>query len=339
MVNVRLYYLLVLSIKIKKGEHESWDTQFWSWWKRRLQRQLHTSPRFSALNAILVWASAYLQLDLFSPPTGLSPWDSWQGLCPHFSASEDPSPPSMPTLQQTPIVPLINIVTMSNVFMGSPQRRVPFHSYNTFQLTKFSLICVILHNPDCKCLYRLSYSLIDQNGSQSMASSMQCHQGYRMDWHPGLTLDTALRSPSHQGWHRSDVETNMRENSLLWASKDLPLPLPSYIHLWSCIAIKMLGESERQEGETMEERRRKGINWLSSFMSQCLLYSLTQGFPVLPISRIVDHGMSMPWFSNSKQRCSMNYTGAYSTMSKSVNDFLAWPMSKIPQKALKRPAW
>ena len=136
--------------------------------------------------------------------------------------------------------------------------------YNIFQLTKFSLICVILHNLDCKRLYRLSYSFIDQNGSQSMASSMQCHQGYRMDWHPGLTLDTAFRSPSHQDWHRSDIETNMRENLLLWASKDLPF----YIHLWSCIAIKMLGESEREEGEKMEERQRKGINWLSSFMSQ-----------------------------------------------------------------------
>lgn len=163
----------------------------------------------------------------FFPPTGLSPWDSWQGLCPHFSASEDPSPPSTPTLQQTSITSktLINMVTMSNVFMGSPQRRVPFHSHNIFQLTKFSLICVILHNPDCKCIYRLSYSFIDQNGRQSMASSMQCHQGYRMDWHPGLTWDTALRSPSHQGWYRSDVETNMRENSFLWASKAIAIAI------------------------------------------------------------------------------------------------------------------
>lgn len=116
---------------------------------------------------------------LFSPYWVKSLRLRWQGLCPHFSASEDPSPPSTPTLQQTSITSktLINIVTTSDVFMGSPQRRVTVHSYNIFQLTKFSLICVILHNPDCKSLYRLSYSLIDHNNSHSMASSMQCHQG------------------------------------------------------------------------------------------------------------------------------------------------------------------
>lgn len=157
-----------------------------------------------------------------------------------------------------------------------------------------------------------------------------------MDCHQDLTLDTDLWSPSHQDWHMGDIETNMRENSLLWASKDLPLPF--YILLWSLIAIKMLGESER-EGGREDGGKTKGINWPSSFMSQFLLYSLTRGFPVLPISRIVDHGMSMPWFSNSKQRCSVNYTEAYSTMPKSINDFLALPVSKMPQKSLGRPAW
>lgn len=54
-----------------------------------------------------------------------------------------------------------------------------------------------------------------------------------------------------------DIETNMRENSLLWVSKDLPLPF--YILLGSLIAINMLGESER-EGGREDGGKTKGIN-------------------------------------------------------------------------------
>lgn len=179
-----LVYITYYSInKNEKGEHESWDTQDEDFLVVMKEKASGAATHLSQVLSL----ECHLDLGTHSPPTEplFSPyWVKslrlrWQGLCPHFSASEDPSPPSTPTLQQTSITlkTLINIVTTSNVFMESPQRRVTIHSYNIFQLTKFSLICAILHNPDCKSLYRLSYSLIYQNDSHSMANSMQYHQG------------------------------------------------------------------------------------------------------------------------------------------------------------------
>lgn len=135
---------------------------------------------------------------------------------------------------------------------------------------------VTLHNPDCKSLYRLSYSFIDQNGSHSVISSMQYHQGLQdglaprsdLRCSPLVTFSPALT----YGWCWDKYEGD----SSLWASKDLPLL--SYIHLWSCIAIKMLGESEREGGREDGGKTEKG--------NQMTLQLYEPVFALLPNTRV-----------------------------------------------------